>query len=151
MHNDDPQRAVLGYVVFERDAQDPENPVEHIFEWPIFDRPLVPEVSFVPAKSMIGFAREEGEFLAACDSAERRWLGFVSYRQAAEGKSVVRYTRLPDIQALSEEDKNELLTLSRRAREDRSFFPDRSQAAAALSTHEPLPDGVVPDPDPSQP
>lgn len=126
---DDPAIGVMGYVASRRD--DGDDPETHVFQWPIFGQVLQPEVHYVSARALIGFAREEQEFLHRCDDSTTRHLGFVSYRQAEQGKSVVRRTRLTQVKDITEEERQELIDMRNRRGD---LTSERLEAAAALST-----------------
>lgn len=106
-------------------------PETYVFQWPLFGRPLEPEVRLVPPRALLGFAREEAEHLHRCDETTKLQLGFVSYRQAAEGKAIIRRIMLTQTGDLTEEEREELIAIRNRLGDVTS---ERLAAAAALST-----------------
>lgn len=137
--NDDPARGVMGYVASRRLEgcfteflpADDDGPESHDFQWPIFGQALEPEIRIVSPRALIGFAREERENLFRCDEATQRQLGFVSYRDAAQGKAIVRRTLLTQMKTLTDDEREELLALRNRRGDSTS---ERLAAAALLST-----------------
>lgn len=68
---------------------------ELIVQWPLFGRELEPMVELVSGADLLAFVQKEPpELLYPCDDPMRRLYGFVSYRLAAEGKSLVRWSPL---------------------------------------------------------
>ncbi len=137
--NDDPARGVMGYVASRRLEgcfteflpADDEGPETHVFQWPIFGHVLEPEVRMVSPRALIGFAREELEHIHRCDEPTLRQLGFVSYREAAQGRAVIRKTLLTQMKTLTGDDRQELIAIRNRRGDITS---ERLAAAAALST-----------------
>lgn len=110
---------------------DDDGPETHVFQWPIFGHVLAPEVQMVSPRALIGFAREELGHIHRCDEVTLRQLGFVSYREAAQGRAIIRRTLLTQTKTLTDEERQELVTIRNRQGDITS---ERLTAAAALST-----------------
>lgn len=95
----DPARGVVGLSLFKLEPLGPPlGAVETscLFEWPLYGKELKPEAETVDAEGLLKFLREEPE-VWQCDDAKRCLYGFVSYRRAEEGVSMIRYARRNDL------------------------------------------------------
>lgn len=122
---DAPERGMAGLIAY-------RNPPDHVedlhepvrFEWALFGRELEADVLEVSGRELIDFIREEAfENLFLCDDPRRIILGFVSYREAAEGRCTVRQCRLTSVKALSQEDRVFLMTQRARVSRGRLTYP----------------------------
>ena len=86
---DEPERAVLGYVVG-----------DELIQWPIFGEPLRPDKQEVSPEELVEFGQTEGVRL--CDDPVRLRLGFVQYRPDL-GTAIIKYSRLTALKQESRE------------------------------------------------
>lgn len=130
---DEPDRGVLGYAASKKRE-------ELVFQWAMFGRELVPEVELVEATDLVAFLQSEpADVLYLCDAPQLRRLGFVSYRNAAEGRAIVRQTKLTSAKMLSKEDLENLMA----ARKNLGRFESRKAAADAIKPHGRLVAGIM--------
>ncbi len=146
---DEPERGVLGYILFREKTADeygrilaaapgtpPEQPEEYRwFAWPMFRRPLEADDRRVSFQELLTFMEEERETILGCDDPKARLIGFVSYRNASEGKSIVRRVALTDVKASSDELRTRFMQIREGIRAHaRGRQHQRTLAAAALQS-----------------
>lgn len=108
----EPEKGVLGIHIFRNEPTnlpgfDPGHwPTEVTceFEWPMFDRPLVPAAKTVDVAALLEFVKDEPE-VYECNDPTRFLYGFVSYRLASEGVALIRRCRVMDIRKMSKDDQ----------------------------------------------
>ncbi len=122
---DDYERGALGYCAI-RPSE------ERTFQWALFGQPLKSEVEQVDAPTLVRFVEgEPPEALRTCDDPKSRHLGFVSYRDAANGRSVVRRTSLTQVKMLDPGTKAIFMGYRRRF----GSYRDREATAKAIKPY----------------
>lgn len=76
-------------------SQDEVMEEERILQWPIYDRPLTPDVALIDPEELWAML-EADQDVFQCDDPRARQLGFV-WHKPAEGRSIVRRVTLTKI------------------------------------------------------
>lgn len=142
---DEPEKATLGFVAFRYVDKTTREPVPRgepwppgreideetrNLQWPLFDRPLVPDDATVGAPELAAFL-SEGEVLL-CDNPKNRLVGFVRY-EPEQGRAVVRRMRLTDLKGADVETKDRITGLrDRLLGAQKAAYEQRTKEVAAI-------------------
>lgn len=107
---DDLEKGLKGELLF-RDNDGEEEC--HWLLWPMFEKELVCDKEIVTASDLLKFVKSEPkDVVFSCDKPKSLMLGFISYKQANQGISVLRLAKLAEIKKLNELEANELMEFS---------------------------------------